>query len=932
MAQNDVFVLYGSEDSEWVEHYLLDELTRAGLNVRARASFDPRRLILDQFSDALRSSASILIVLSPAYFAEQWNEFGGKAAVTQAILTGRWQVIPLLHAPVALPIEFSSFPVIDFTKPALIRTERARLFRALGSAPPEPRDSVKCPYPGMRAFTINDGMFFFGRDEEIKTVVTTLASQSFIVVIGSSGSGKSSLVRAGVVPKLKSISQFGPVEWVIPEPFSPGPRPLDALRLVFGADLGNVPRALAALIGENNTPGRVPRRLLLVIDQFEELFTQGAAEQLEFQNFIFRLAQQPNVTLITTLRYDFLEPAMAGPLAPRIKQNPLMLQPLTEDGLRDAIRLPAQAVGVIISSALVERLVADADIGQEKGVLPLVQEALRALWSKLEGLYLSLDAYLQMGENGKSGLQVAMARHADEVFALLPDDKHRLMAQRIFLNLVHPLPDHPTVLRSQRLQELRDAAADVGVFNDTAATLEAGRLILVGNARRPDEARIDLAHERLITGWARLAEWVEQFRDALDIQSRLQEKSAEWQRRPKQDSGFLDAIELQEAKVWRSSANAQLLVITPGIDEFIRASERNLEVQSAAQAAQRTRRTYLGALAALAITLLVVGIVLGALLATEQGPFRARAVWKPVPFFGTSPITVIRRAADGTLYAGLGRAGLPYALAVSHTRGSNWDPLPLQAPTLNDLLLDTTTPGLVFAASGGKGLVRSWNSGANWEPIQAKSPTGEPIPFDNVIALAQSPGGTLYAGEATHGVFTSQNQGNDRGDVWTPLSGGPTARLVYLAWIDNQLLVSDLNYRVWQWTPDGGWRVKFDSIPVTRVVGRNGKLWLGGDGLFQLQQGSPYRTLDSSHHLTALALTAPPPDLIVAGILSSGQVLMFDAETGEVLFENNNQDFGGSTYTSAILVDSSPTQTFWVATNRGLYRGEIRRQLGLLFP
>ena len=216
-------------------------------------------------------------------------------------------------------------------------------------------------------------------------------------------------------------------------------------------------------------------RLLLVVDQFEELFTTATADQVgRFEQALLRLIGAPDFYLIVAARADFYANLMASPLWPRIPpDHRLEVTPPRGDALREAIALPARDVGVQLEPQLVERLLADA--GEEPGVLPFVQETLVRLWAHADRLVIGLDVYTDLvgDKSGRSGLQVALAEHADHVYGNVLAGKHeRDIAERILLRLVQFGEGRPDTRRQQTVDELRKGSGEDGIFDKVLAAID----------------------------------------------------------------------------------------------------------------------------------------------------------------------------------------------------------------------------------------------------------------------------------------------------------------------------------------------------------------------------------------------------------------------------------------------------------------------------
>jgi hypothetical protein len=298
----------------------------------------------------------------------------------------------------------------------------------------------------------------------------------------------------------------------------PGEAPLAALQTAVG-DVVNL---------SNLQPP--PSHLLLIVDQFEELFTLARTDREPFQQAILRLSQTPGCYVVLTVRADFYPDLMTCPLWPQIQAHRAEVLPLDEAGLRQAIVRPAEDAGVFVETALVERLVADA--GREPGILPLVQETLVLLWERVERRFLPLRAYEALvlpraayGGSPRTGLQVAMARRADAALADL-SPAQQAIARRTFLRLVQFGEGRADTRRQQPISALRAASDDPALFDQTLRHLADCRLLtLAGEAGQADR-KADIAHEALITGWPTLQDWLTERREAEQTRRQLEVKAA----------------------------------------------------------------------------------------------------------------------------------------------------------------------------------------------------------------------------------------------------------------------------------------------------------------------------------------------------------------------------------------------------------------------
>ncbi|MFL5678659.1 MAG: adenylate/guanylate cyclase domain-containing protein, partial [Chloroflexota bacterium] len=313
-----------------------------------------------------------------------------------------------------------------------------------GDEPPTPGEA---PFKGLEFFDESDARLFFGRESLTAELAERVASGRFLAVIGASGSGKSSLVRAGVVPAIRAETD---TDWAI-QTMTPTARPLEALALALtsmqGSSRGGAsPRETAALIDDlaaerrslhlfarqRLVPGRRPQRVLLVVDQFEEVYTlsRDEGERIAFlDNLLSAIDGDGPVTVLLTLRADFYDRLAAHDgLRTAVAENQEYIGPMTAAELRRAIEAPAEAGGWELSPGLVDLIL--HDVGEEPGALPLLSHALLETWRRRRGNVMTLKAYAESG-----GVRGAIARTADRVYHAELDDAQQEIARSVFLRL-----------------------------------------------------------------------------------------------------------------------------------------------------------------------------------------------------------------------------------------------------------------------------------------------------------------------------------------------------------------------------------------------------------------------------------------------------------------------------------------------------------------
>ncbi len=452
-----------------------------------------------------------------------------------------------------------------------------------------------CPYRGLFAFREVDEPYFFGRESYIAQLVEAVQKKPFSAIIGPSGSGKSSVVFAGLVPQL---SRSG--NWVAAS-FRPGSQPFRALasalipllesnmsetdRLVEINKLAQLLRngelALTEVM-ERIAHKHAGAHLLLVADQFEELYTLCSSEEerRHFLDLLLSVSQHLpyrrllNVHLVITLRADFCGHAFSyRPLADALQYADLKLGPMVRHELRDTIRKPAEKLKIRVDEELVERIL--GTVSKEPGHLPLLEFALTLLWKRQRGSRLTLVAYDEIG-----GVEAALAAYADEFYEGLGEEE-QVQVQQIFVQLVHPGEGTEDTRRIATRAEIGEKRWVLVPF------LSDARLVVSGRDESTGNETVEVVHEALIRGWKRLREWMEHEREFRIWQERLRIAIRQWQASGKDDGAVLRGALLIEATQWmtqRSDALGQQE------QEFIEISQKHhRQVEEQRQTEQRTR-------------------------------------------------------------------------------------------------------------------------------------------------------------------------------------------------------------------------------------------------------------------------------------------------------------------------------------------------------
>ncbi|MCG8423258.1 MAG: protein kinase [Proteobacteria bacterium] len=423
------------------------------------------------------------------------------------------------------------------------------------------------PYRGLLAFEAEHRALFFGRSSEVRTLTERLRSQSFVLVAGDSGVGKSSLCRAGVIPQVLEGGLSDGLRWNVIG-FMPGVYPCHELAAALEPVLDTPTDGIADEL--HNNPHLLVRTLqthlgdeqglLIFIDQLEELVTvSNRSEEELFGELMSYLAEQfGNLRLLATVRSDFLaRMAMIPVMGDEIARALYILRPLSPDNIRKAIVGPARAKGILFESETLVDMLVDSTT-RTPGGLPLLQFALAELWDAraTSTAPISAEAIDAIG-----GVDGALARHADSVILGLPREQRRA-ARSILTSLV--------TVEGTRTRRSGDelVAGEINALTALDALVH-GRLLV---ARETDEGSVyELAHEALINGWETLQRWLDEDAESKAVKQRLDASAAEWERLGRSPEVLWSQRQVEEAEGVDRSALA-------GRERaFLTASERGLK-------------------------------------------------------------------------------------------------------------------------------------------------------------------------------------------------------------------------------------------------------------------------------------------------------------------------------------------------------------------
>lgn len=426
------------------------------------------------------------------------------------------------------------------------------------------------PYKALNAFTGSDTDIrdFFGREkltgallEAVKGLLTVNQNAHFLAVIGPSGAGKSSVVMAGLLPQLKQGHVPGSENWVYLRPMVPGTHPVETLALVLANEKPDesvkaIRDDLAAIearglywqafkmVKSQNV------KVVLVVDQFEELFTQPSEqERRQFIDLLVTAATEPQspVIVLVTLRADFYDRPMSYPdLSQLIEAHHKVVPPMEVDEMLSIIEGPAALPDVQLTFA--DNLVGDLlfEMRGQPGALPLLEFTLDQLFQRRQGQQLTRKAYEQIG-----GLRGALAKRAEETYTALPSDEHRRLTRVLFLRLIDlgATPQDTTRRRAPLREFVLPDSGQTAMLKAIRDAFIRERLLVITD-ENSSETILEVSHEALIREWPRLADWLTTGRNDILLQEAISKDASEWIRYGKSEDRLYRGTQLAESQAW----------------------------------------------------------------------------------------------------------------------------------------------------------------------------------------------------------------------------------------------------------------------------------------------------------------------------------------------------------------------------------------------
>ncbi|HEY4934691.1 MAG TPA: TIR domain-containing protein [Terriglobales bacterium] len=557
---------------------------------------------------------AVILILTKNWFSSKWCfvEFAQARALGKAIF-------PLIEAPTAETFVSADIQHLNLVKDregglARLQLELTRI--ALNTRGGYPWEQTRPPYPGLLAFDEADAAIYFGRDDDVRRLIERLnarraqGGEKLVVVLGASGSGKSSLLRAGLVPRLKR----DPHNWIVLPPFRPQLHPLDELAQVIATALGpgagwrqwraafeaddlhhalvDLAHDLRAIHQQNEA------QVLLVIDQGEELFAGADPQQTEqfFDVLNTLLGERLPFLTVMSLRSDYLGDVQQEPQL-RVPFEQFSLKPMPLERVREIIEGPARVAGVLVDEALVTTAIADA---RTADALPLLAFTLRELYDNAASSgRLTVEAYRELGEAGAqlSPLENAVRRKADEVLAAAKPTPEDLQALKVAFipAMVCVNAEGEYVRRPTAIAALSPRALPL-----IERLAKARLLTIVG---QQGAATVEVAHEALLRKWPRLRGWLDEEREFLIGKQQLEHDLLDWLHASPDEKtdALLSGLKLTRARTWLLTKPHQL---SDCERTFIQASLVRQEAVAAEKEGSR-RRALHGSIAAAAVLAVV---------------------------------------------------------------------------------------------------------------------------------------------------------------------------------------------------------------------------------------------------------------------------------------------------------------------------------------
>ncbi|HEX9642925.1 MAG TPA: protein kinase, partial [Acidimicrobiia bacterium] len=466
---------------------------------------------------------------------------------------------------------------------------------------------LRNPYKGLRAFGESDAADFYGREAAVTQLVEALAARRLVAAVGPSGVGKSSVVRAGLLPALRAGAIAGSDGWLIVD-MLPGGYPLEELASALlrvaadrSSDLeGDLRRDERGLVraAKRHLPEGAP--LLLVVDQFEELFTLTASdeERTAFLDLLRCAAtdERSDIRVVVTIRADhFDRPLRFSGFGDLLRQSTVPIAAPTEDELRAMVQRPAEGVGVQVVSGLVDRIV--ADVKDQPGALPLLEFTLTEMFDWRRSDRLTVENY-----QASHGVLGALGRRSEEIFGAL-SAADQAAARQVFVRLANVAESGRVTRRRLRRSALERLDLGAGNVGAVLAAFGEHRLLTFDRDPTTRGPTVEVAHEAILQEWPRLAGWIEELREDLLLHGRLAAAVADWEAAGLSEAFLLTGGRLSQHEAWAGDTE---LSLTETERDFLMQSRRADHEQRSRR--RRLRRSILAGFGVAAVVASILAV------------------------------------------------------------------------------------------------------------------------------------------------------------------------------------------------------------------------------------------------------------------------------------------------------------------------------------
>jgi len=782
------------------------------------------------------------------------------------------------------------------------------------NTPLEPLPQQNNPYRGLRPFQEADASVFHGRNTLTQSLIERFRSQDvsgrFIALVGASGSGKSSVVRAGLIPRLRNGALPKSDEWFFLD-MLPGENPLEELEAGLLSIAVNPPPSLLEQL-KSDTHGllravnrSLPRdddsELLLFIDQFEEAFTLVKDEAIRdhFLDSLYAaiVAPRSRLRVVATLRADFYDrPLQRANFGELLRDCTVLVLPLNAEELEAAIREPAKQGGIEVDPALVAEII--TDVKDEPGALPLLQYALTELYERRQGKVLTPTVYRMIG-----GALGALARRADEIYNALPESRQALTHQ-LFLRLVQLGEGAEDTRRRARMDELV-TIGNPDEITGVISIFARSRLLTLDRDPATRVGTVELAHEALLREWALLRQWLNDGREDVRQQRRLAQRAKEWQDAAQDDSFLLYGANLANIEAWIEHSD---IALTTEEQHYIRVSQSAHQQRIAEDTARQRREEdlqkqsiqRLRILFATVAVAAVVGFILSLIAFNESNDAQDAAEDARLALQTSDANALAADNARATSDANADR--LATQIAVEERSNAQIRSLSLVANAQNAAQNGDPDLALTLALQALDMTEPPQLATQFVETLALQGGTLRRIPLTDSSAwrVAQHPQGTLLAissGASPYTPFDVETAlyivERESGEIVHTI---PTGTILGLAFhpMDGTLLTSSRDgiFQIWD-VETGEERDRFTAQETENGILRiaispDGNTFLAGDsnGILRLRDAATGDVIwETSEHRGAIGAVAYIPNGRQQAITASedGSLILWNLETGELI-------------------------------------------------